>query len=222
MPTPPLTVDFFPGEFRLRDIKSLSRLPFGRAGSLKVEASEPEGVVIRSGSALTNAVLPITLTATDTKGATDPICLRVKSQLHGTTRILTAGSSSALKSLSDTQAIHTSAPEYAQVVQSTTRWVKDGNVWKQNLSLSIPLFADQTPVPTFETSFLTRRYSISLKIDVCGKRDATLELKVPVQLLYQPVAEDGPPSYAAHLEPATLHEGRQATRSPDQLPLYVR
>jgi hypothetical protein len=216
---PPVPIDFFPGEFRMRDIKHMSRLLNKHSTSLKVETSEPKAVMLDSAHGLTKTILPLSLWYQGAKSCPKAATLRVRSQLVGSTHISAVRMDKWTKNASQAQEIKTTAPEYTQEVDLLPQsWAREDNGWRQRMLLELPLFANQTPIPTFNTSFVSRRYSISLNIDVCSKANATFELKVPLQILYHDAAaDDEPPSYAI-----SRAGGAQQAPLIDQLPRYVR
>jgi hypothetical protein len=88
-------------------------------------------------------------------------------------------------------------------------WVQDTTVW-------LPVSEHASPTPSFFTPYLSRRYSVAMRIDAKnGDGSAVFHLNVPLQIVY---AADAP----TYTEFADESWSQLCVEAPERLPLYVR
>lgn len=100
---------------------------------------------------------------------------------------------------------------------SEIHWIANALVW-------LPITENTSPAPTFFTKFLSRRYSVSLRLDVRGSGKAFFALQVPLQIVYPefPGSADTP-SYEFAVTPPNEEEERTGDElEVERLPVYVR
>lgn len=239
---PPLTIEHYPGEFRLEEENRLSRAFIKQPPRMTIRASEPGPCQMSSGCGVSEVTLPLHLQLRNHKHFPPKLRLRIKSTLHGTTLITTEKMGSFLSCKEAARSpriaeLKTRGRDYTRECEVPQKWQDHGSsVWTQNMTVRIPLVANQVPVPTFSSPTISRRYSLSLRIELCGLGGAKFSFKIPVQLMYlprTPLEEDLPPTYALSATQVTScrteidrmtsdHLILQSVPPSNQLPLYVR
>ncbi|KAF2096627.1 hypothetical protein NA57DRAFT_78228 [Rhizodiscina lignyota] len=236
VPPPPMILEHFRGEFTPRQEKKIMKGMLKSTGKLAIAVSEPTPAEIQHGNGLVQTDLPIRLEICDRKGLPSRLEMRVKSTLHGSTFI----SSEKMKEMPSRyhviksptiQEVKTKARTFTQKLNVACRWQKDERgTWYQQMTVPLPLVANQTPPPTFKSAVVARRYSVSLRIEVSDGVNATFDLKVPVQILYSTGEEEDDPDLQTSLNGTRIEDLTNAlddlvlrSRPPaEQLPLYVR
>lgn len=237
---PPLTTEHYPGEFRLEEEKRGSKAFLIQSPKISIKASEPEPCVISSGCRVAEVTIPLQLQVRNCRHSPTIPSLRMKSTLHGTTLISTEKMGPPLSRKDAARRpfiteLRTSANEFTREAQVPRNWQERASgSWTQHMNIRIPLVVNQVPIPTFSSAFVSRRYSLSLRIELCGGGGNKFSLKVPVHIMYSPpfsIDQDLPPTYAQYATHAPSTIGLdidsdttilQSAPPPCQLPLYVR
>ncbi|OQU98929.1 Fungal specific transcription factor domain-containing protein [Cladophialophora immunda] len=208
--SPPFCVTDFAGEYLLERSRRRRRwLPGGRTtGDLRIEACQPPPVIL---SQLTgDTVLSTTLSLTQGDRSTGnvreesrtPAQGRCRASLMFSTFISSDPRESAptLKDLSSPGALCRNFGVYAtvEVPVQFSKWTKTSatlqgdnhnleleHQWKADAHVTLNFGKLKYPVPSFESSLVSRRYRVDLRVRIAAPYRCTLRLALPIQILYR-------------------------------------
>lgn len=222
---PPVHMADFPEEYHCGQEKRLKifRIPGSR---LTIIASEPKPLEVRPRGESTMAAFPLKFIMRDSPCPPRRLDVRIHSLLKAVTFISAneMDSQPTIKQ-SKTSAFLAAVPKFGRSYhrslhlshwtrnqQSEDEWVAHAFVW-------LPITENATPTPTFFTPYLSRRYSVSLRLEVKGAGKALFNLNVPLQIVYPvDVGSADAPSY----EIATTLQCEAECEEEERLPVYVR
>jgi hypothetical protein len=189
---PPIYLAHFPGEYVMSQEKSLKKLGI-RGANLAISVSEPPPMEIRNDDGIALAALPmkLRLSGASVTNRGRLLELRVTSRLK-----LHSFFSSSEMSAHPTAKQAQGSPFMGTLCKYGKPYVRNLRIdsWKPGKSLAsavkdmtlwVPILENDKPPPTFFTAFLTRRYSVAIKIDVnSGWQKASYRLNIPLQIVY--------------------------------------
>lgn len=226
---PPVHMADFPDEYQCTQEKRLKR--FQIPGSrLLIIASEPKPVEVRPRGDCAMAAFPLKFIVRDTISPPRKLDIRINSLLKAVTFI----SASKLDSQPTIRQSRCSpflaaVPKFGRSYHRSLRvchWTRNAsshhseNEWIAHALVWLPITENATPAPTFFTPYLSRRYSVSLLLEVKGEGKALFNLHVPLQIVYpMEVGSADAPSY----EVATTPPNEEVDcEEEERLPVYVR
>jgi hypothetical protein len=221
---PPVHTADFPGEYHCAQEKRLKRfqIPGPR---LTIIASEPKPLEVRPSGDCAMAAFALKFIMRDTASPPRQLDIRVNSLLKAVTFI----SASKMDSHPTILQSHASpflaaVPKFGRSYHRSLRvchWMRySENDWIAHALVWLPITENATPAPTFFTPYLSRRYSVSLRLEVKGEGKGLFNLNVPLQIVYpMEVGSADAPSYEVAITPPNEEEGCQEE---DRLPVYVR
>lgn len=224
---PPIYQSHFQDEYICNQQKHLTKLAI-RTSRLTIEISEPAPLEIKPHGGVLMAAIPIRLCLqTDShRSKKDPPQLSVtatsvlktltylsicKLQAHPT---LTASQDmpflAALTKYSSKRVRNLTVDGWQQdASKETVTWVRD-------LTVLLPVVENCFPAPSFFTSYIARRYSLGIRLNVKSSwGDAVYRLTTPLQIVYP----ECPIKYENIYHPYLVEEH---TSSSDSLPIYTR
>ncbi|QDS67953.1 hypothetical protein FKW77_008957 [Venturia effusa] len=223
---PPVHLAHFPEEYHCSQEKRLTR--FGTSGShLTVIASEPRPLEIRSHGDPSMAAFALKFIMRDC-AKPRKLDVRINSLLKAVTFISAnkMDSQPTIKQSKDSpflaaipkfgrsyhRSLHLSHWTRNPASHYDVEWIAHALVW-------LPITENAMPAPTFFTPFLSRRYSVSLRLEVKGEGKATIILNVPLQIVYpMDVGSADAPSYEVAMTPPCERSYEEV----EVLPIYVR
>jgi hypothetical protein len=233
---PPVHVADFAEEYTCTQEKKLKKMCFP-GSRLTVTVTEPKPVEVRPMGEVSMAAFPVRFvmrTSSSETKSPGKLDVRINSLLKATTFIAVR----QLKSQPTTKQARCSpflaaVPKYGRSYNRKLRichWTRGHlphssteNIWIANALVWLPVTENSSPAPTFFTKYLSRRYSVSLRLDVKGGGKAVFNLQVPVQLVYPMQLGFGDaPSYEIAITPPNEEEESCERRADERLPLYVR
>jgi hypothetical protein len=226
---PPVHMADFPDEYQCTQEKRLKR--FQIPGSrLIIIASEPKPVEVRPRGDCAMAAFPLKFIVRNTISPPRKLDVRINSLLKAVTFI----SASKLDSQPTIKQSRCSpflaaVPKFGRSYHRSLRvchWTRNTsshhseNEWIAHALVWLPITENATPAPTFFTPYLSRRYSVSLLLEVKGEGKALFNLHVPLQIVYpMDVGSADAPSY----EVATTPPNEEIDcEEEERLPVYVR
>ncbi|TLD26186.1 hypothetical protein E2P81_ATG07998 [Venturia nashicola] len=224
---PPVHMADFPDEYHCSQDKRLKR--FHIPGSrLTVIVSEPKPVEIRSHGETTMAAFPLKFIMHDAGMPPRKMGVRVNSLLKAVTFISSSklNSQPTIKQSKDSSFL-AAVPKFGRAYHRSlhlSHWTRHTSSpydieWVSYALVWLPITENATPAPTFFTPFLSRRYSVSLRLEVKGEGKAVFSLNVPLQIVYpMDVGSADAPSYEVAMTPPCERECEEE----DVLPIYVR
>jgi hypothetical protein len=225
---PPIHTADFPGEYACAQEKRLKRF-MSQGRRLSICVSEPKPLVIHQDKRATLAAFPIRFSVRhDPKRPNllppGPLDVRINSVLKLSTYIA-VGSMQSHPTLRNCQispllaTISRNGRSYHRKLRlQNAAWKHESadavREWAQDAVVWLPISEHASPTPSFFTPYLTRRYSVAMRIDVkSGEGSAVFHLNVPLQIVY---ASDAP-TYTEH-----EHLGFCQSEPVERLPLYIR
>ncbi|RDI89525.1 hypothetical protein Vi05172_g104 [Venturia inaequalis] len=224
---PPVHMADFPDEYHCSQEKRLKR--FRIPGSrLTVIASEPKPLEIRSRCETSMAAFPLKFIMRDSGMPPRKLDVRINSLLKAVTFISASKlSSQPTIKQSKESACLAAVPKYGRAYHRSlhlSHWTRHTSSpydveWVAHAMVWLPITENATPAPTFFTPYLSRRYSVSLRMEVKGEGKAFFSLNVPLQIVYpMDVGSADAPSYEVAMTPACEMECEEE----EVLPIYVR
>jgi hypothetical protein len=230
---PPVHVADFAEEYICTQEKRLRKM-YIPGSRLTVNITEPKPVEIRAYGESSMAAFPVRFSMRQSKSDfTSPgkLDVHISSLLKATTFIAVR----QLKSQPTTKQTRSSpfiaaVPKYGRSYHRKLRichWTRGHtphssmeNVWIANALVWLPITENASPAPTFFTKYLSRRYSVSLRLEVKGDGKGVFNLQVPIQLVYpMEVGFSDAPSYEIATTPPSEEE---ESCEDESLPVYVR
>jgi len=230
---PPVHMADFPDEYSCTQEKRLRRFTF-LGSRLTITASEPKPLEVRPHGDLAMTAFAFKfIMRNDTNDSSPPRMLDVR--ISSLLKAITFISVNKLSSQPTVkQSIHSpclaAVPKFGRSYHRSLRvchWTRGhghqtGNDWIAHALVWLPITENATPAPTFFTPYLSRRYSVSLRLDVKGQGKALFNLHVPLQIVYPMGAGSADaPSYEVATTPPNEEEDTE-TRDDERLPVYVR
>ena len=207
--TPPICIgDFYP-EYVCEQIASLRKRVFTKQGKLSISIDEPAPFELQHDRDVVQTKLPLSLLVRLRHGSQDEmpnfelisdITWRLKAStfvmMKENAALPTTKQASASPFVATCAVFETSQRmkvRWSQWQETSSRTDPNQRAlnMRQDLLLSIP--ARCLPPPTFCTSYLVRRYSISLCMRIEGAGRANARFNVPVQIAYRSRAEEQTP-----------------------------
>ncbi|KAE9972764.1 hypothetical protein EG328_004811 [Venturia inaequalis] len=224
---PPVHMADFPDEYHCSQEKRLKR--FRIPGSrLTVIASEPKPLEIRSRCETSMAAFPLKFIMRDSGMPPRKLDVRINSLLKAVTFISASKlSSQPTIKQSKESACLAAVPKFGRAYHRSlhlSHWTRHTSSpydieWVAHAMVWLPITENATPAPTFFTPYLSRRYSVSLRMEVKGEGKAFFSLNVPLQIVYpMDVGSADAPSYEVAMTPACEMECEEE----EVLPIYVR
>jgi hypothetical protein len=232
---PPVHVADFAEEYTCTQEKRLKKMciPGSR---LTVTVTEPKPVEIKPYGEISMAAFPIRFMMRQSKSelaSPGKLNVHINSLLKSTTFIAVR----QLKSQPTTKQARSSpylaaVPKYGRSYNRTLRichWTRGHtphssleNLWVASALVWLPITENSNPAPTFFTKYLSRRYTVSLRLDVRGSGKGIFNLQVPLQLVYpMELGSADVPSYEIATTPPNEEE-ETCDREDERLPVYVR
>lgn len=223
---PPVHMADFPDEYHCVQEKRLRR--FSIPGSrLTVIASEPKPLEVLSHGETSMAAFPLKFVMRDT-GKPRKMDVRINSLLKAVTFISAnkLDSQPTIKQSKDSSFL-AAVPKFGRAYYRSlhlSHWTRNTAShydveWIAHALVWLPITENATPAPTFFTPYLSRRYSVSLRLEVKGEGKAVFSLNVPLQIVYpMDVGSADAPSYEVAMTPPCERECEEE----DVLPIYVR
>lgn len=228
---PPVHQAHFPEEYNCTAERRLKTM--GIPGSrMSVTVTEPKPVEVKPYGEVTMAAFPLRFTVRSGSNASPPgkIDVRVNSLLKATTFIAVR----AMKSQPTTKQSRCSPflaaiPKYGRSYHRKLRlshWTRGPSTiessWVANALVWLPITENSSPSPSFFTSYLSRRYSVALRLDVKGGGKGIFNFQVPLQIVYpMELGCNDVPSYEVAITPPD-EESNPFEAVEERLPLYVR
>jgi hypothetical protein len=223
---PPIHTAHFPGEYVCQQEKRLKKLLKIRGNRLSISVAEPKPLEVpavnKPGLAafqMRFAMRGFESILADAPGALD---VRINSALKVTTYVAVGSMEShpTLRS-TETSPLLATLSRNCRVYHRKLRlsgWRIDPDecpgAWMKDILVWLPVIEGSCPTPTFFTSYLTRRYSVAMRIDVKSSAGAAVfYLNVPIQIVYSEA-----PVYSER----SSMESNPPLPGPDRLPLYSR
>ncbi|OAP60217.1 hypothetical protein AYL99_05219 [Fonsecaea erecta] len=210
---PPFCVADFPDEYCLARSREPRRWSLGvcRTGDLRIEATQPAPVILNqlTDDTVCSASLSLTQMTSSkvncrNEGPRTPANSRCTASLMFSTFISGDPRESAptLKDLSSSRTLCRECGVYAkvEVPAEFSQWVKvpaplrveDGDAtlgtvqqWKSEAHVTLNFGKLKHPVPSFESSLVSRRYKVDLRIRIAAPYRCKFRLALPVQILYR-------------------------------------
>jgi len=236
---PPVHLAHFPDEYTCVQEKRLKKM-YIPGSRLSVSVTEPKPVEIRPCGETTMAAFPLRflMRRNDPNDISPPGKLDVR--MNSLLKAMTFIAVQPLKKQPTTKQSRSSpflaaVPKYGRSYHRKLRichWTRNPssspseNSWIANTLVWFPVTENSSPAPTFTTKYLSRRYSVSLRLEVKGSGKAVFNLQVPIQIVYSGALGVGDvPSYEVAVTPPNElveAEACEDGRVNERLPLYVR
>jgi hypothetical protein len=226
---PPVHMADFPDEYHCTQEKRLKR--FQIPGSrLTIIASEPKPLEVRPGGDCALAAFALKFIMRDTTSPPRRLDVKINSLLKAVTFISAnkLDSQPTIKQ-SKTSPFLAAVPKFGRSYHRSLHlchWTRNtsshssGDEWIAHALVWLPITENATPAPTFFTPYLSRRYSVSLRLEVKGEGKSLFSLNVPLQIVYpMEVGSADAPSYAVATTPPNEEE---TCEEEERLPVYVR
>lgn len=228
---PPVHTAHFPGEFTSSQEKQLKTIYRVGAPRLTISLVEPKAVEVKPEGEVSMTAFAFRFVMRG--GSSNPpkkLEIHVNSLLKALTFIgATKSESQPTVKQTKYNPFLAAVPKWGRAyhrklrVTHWTRGTADGE-WVATALVWMPVSEGATPAPTFFTPYLSRRYSISLRLEVTGEGKAVFNLHVPLQIVY-PSGDMDVPSYEVATTPAMTPESEEEGfdfGDDDRLPIYVR
>jgi hypothetical protein len=200
---PPLAIEDFPGEYKTISAKSLKRRRLsGSLGMLQISAAESSPLNLFSSTRpSTSAILSINFEPMypdnfDIKAfewsfaVKSYLRIRIFYSTQKLTRVptFTAARSNSHLGVRDTEMAaevrEFIKPSWRKIVESSQS-TKERHCWLA--TLAVPINTSKTLLPTFINVLSALRYTLVLRFSVKGLYHGTLQLILPVQVIYDPL-----------------------------------
>lgn len=224
---PPVHMADFPDEYHCSQEKRLKR--FRIPGSrLTVTASEPKPLEVRSHGDASMAAFNLKFVMRDSANPPRKLDVRINSLLKAVT-FISANKLSSQPTIkqSKNSSFLAAVPKFGRSYHRSlhlSHWTRNSSShydveWIAHALVWLPITENATPAPTFFTPYLSRRYSVSLRLEVKGEGKALFILNVPLQIVYpMDVGSADAPSYEVAMTPPCEMECEEE----EVLPIYVR
>ena len=210
-PLPPLHLEHFRNNFTYRQNVVFRKSFFQKGGALLVEADEPGPLTFpkSQNKATTKVRLCLTYRGGRISGKAPAIAATIQWRLRSLTTIdmRAAVSSDNAEENPWTTEIRSNLP-LRHLKMTWTEWTHHHQndeshhndldmIWRATHTLWLSEDISSALAPSFQTTVLSHRYTILLRINMSGLGNAQAELVVPVQLVYQASTWNAPcPDYA--------------------------
>jgi hypothetical protein len=194
---PPVCLEDFPGEYVCRQEKSLTRVLPVPGCYIAISIPEPRPVEVRQdkGDAVAGFSMRVVLRNSRGKACVPPSpfdmhitwALKTHTFVSVTKQRVAPTSRAALLSPFLKEITGTSNPRKRKLRLPSWRVdVTEPRNWAQETTLWLPVIENACPPPTFLTPYLTRRYSVSMHLDISSADQgrASFDLTVPIQIVY--------------------------------------
>jgi hypothetical protein len=228
---PPVHLAHFPEEYNCTAERRLKTMGFP-GSRMSVTVSEPMPVEVKPYGEVTLAAFPLRFTVRSSNDGSPPgkLDVRINSLLKATTFIAVQ----PMKSQPTTKQSRCSPslaaiPKYGRSYHRKLRinhWTRghasSESIWTANALVWLPITENTSPAPTFFTNYLSRRYSVALRLEVKGGGKGVFNLQAPLQIVYpMQLGFNDTPSYEVAITPPN-EEDNPFEAVEERLPLYVR